>query len=148
MKINYFFKFFIKTLIIFGFFNTYLFSQSLDGFDYIELDIDQVDGFQTLNSNGTPLSISGFTGIVQVKVLSNDGVIRLPITTGLSIPTNSTYSSSDWTSGSNELAFEGSSTNINSALEQLEFKSTTGSNGIINFIVLPQGSPSCAGQVF
>ena len=148
MKINYFFKFFIKTLIIFGFFNTYLFSQSLDGFDSIELDIDQVDRFQTLNSNGIPLSISGFTGIVQVKVSSNDGVIRLPITTGLSIPTNSTYSSSDWSSGSNELAFEGSSTNINSALEQLEFKSTTGSNGIINFIVLPQGSPSCAGSSF
>ena len=46
MKINYFFKFFIKTLIIFGFFNTYLFSQSLDGFDSIELDIDQVDDFK------------------------------------------------------------------------------------------------------
>ena len=72
--------------------------------------------------------------------------MRLPITTGLSIPTNSTYSSSDWSSGSNELAFEGSSTNINSALEQLEFKSTTGSNGIINFIVLPQGSHHVQGQ--
>ena len=106
MKKNYFFKFFIKTLIIFSLFNTYLYSQSLDGFDSIELDIGQVDSFQSLVSNGTPLTISGFTGIVQVKVSSNDGVIRLPTTTGLSIPTNSTYSSSDWSNGSNELVLD------------------------------------------
>ena len=41
-----FFNYYKKTFIIFCFFNTYLLNQSLDGFDYIELDINQALDFK------------------------------------------------------------------------------------------------------
>jgi hypothetical protein len=96
--------------------------------------------FSAVNGAGS-LAISGYlTQTVQANISTTSGNIKITTTTGLTAPTG--YSSADWTSGtSDSFAFTGTETNVNNALNSLQFKAAAvGNTGTITVATFVAGA--------
>lgn len=70
-----------------------------------------------ISSSGTTITVSGLDP-VKVIVSATSGTLKITTTTGLTAPTG--YTSGQW-SGTNDIGFEGSLVNVNSALATLQY---------------------------
>lgn len=96
-----------------------------------------VTGFTTI---GSGLSISGFSADIRVVVSTDDagGVLKLTSAAGLtSVPGYDNTSS--LTASGDEIAFEGSQSNANTALAGLQYKGATAGSDTISLEVLDTG---------
>mgnify|MGYP001351730474 CR=1 FL=1 len=73
--------------------------------------------YNLISASGTTVSVSGLDPL-KVVVSANSGTLKITTTTGLSAPTG--YTSGQW-SGANEIAFEGTLSNVNNALATLQY---------------------------
>lgn len=96
-----------------------------------------VTGFTTI---GSGLSISGFSADIRVVISTDDasGELKLTSATGLtSVPGYDNTSS--LTDSGNDIAFEGSQANANSALSGLQYRGATAGSDTISIEVLDAG---------
>lgn len=96
-----------------------------------------VAGFTAI---GSGLSISGFSADIRVVISTDDasGELKLASATGLTNVAGYDNTSSLTDSG-NEIAFEGSQTNANTALSGLQYKGANAGSDIISIEVLDKG---------
>ena len=89
---------------------------------------------------GAGLSISGFTSDIRVILSTSDanGELRLSSATGLAL-VSGYDNSSVITDAGDEIAFEGSQSNANTALAGLEYQGTTAGSDTISIEVLDKG---------
>ena len=73
--------------------------------------------YNLISASSTKVSVSGLDPL-KVVVSANSGTLKITTTTGLSAPTG--YTSGQW-SGANEIAFEGTLSNVNNALATLQY---------------------------
>jgi len=94
----------------------------------------------TFTTIGSGLSISGFTSDIRVVVSTDDasGELKLTTTTGLTAVSGYDNSSS-LTDAGNEIAFEASQSNANTALASLQYKGATAGTDTISVEVLEEG---------
>ena len=73
--------------------------------------------YNLISASSTKVSVSGLDPL-KVVVSANSGTLKITTITGLSAPTG--YTSGQW-SGANEIAFEGTLSNVNNALATLQY---------------------------
>ena len=74
--------------------------------------------YNLISASGTTVSVSGLDPL-KVVVSASSGTLKITTTIGLSAPTG--YTSGQW-SGASEIAFEGTLSNVNSALATLQYR--------------------------